>query len=171
MYSELQLYMPHSSKKKFGPTLEKERDDFETCLSTYQKSDISKVKGKVMEFLESVEEGLEKAKELQNTIGDELDPQNEQDMDECQAEGVIDHPDFVQSDPQNLPTQSETSTSTGIFKTVKLLSDEQRCQLTEKLDDDQRLVISIVLNHARLIQISKTVKLPLTLLNGPLLVI
>ena len=124
-----------------------------------------------MEFLESVEEGLEKAKELQNTIGDELDPQNEQDMDECQAEGVIDHPDFVQSDPQNLPTQSETSTSTGIFKTVKLLSDEQRCQLTEKLDDDQRLVLSIVLNHARLIQISKTVKLPLTLLNGPLLVI
>ena len=79
--------------------------------------------------------------------------------------------DFVQSDPQNLPTQSETSTSTGLFKTVKLLSDEQRCQLTEKLDDDQRLVLSIVLNHARLIQISKTVKLPLTLLNGPLLVI
>ena len=63
-------------------------------------------------------------------------------MDECQAEGVIDHPDFVQSDPQNLPTQSETSTSTGLFKTVKLLSDEQRCQLTEKLDDDQRLVLS-----------------------------
>ena len=110
MYSELQLYMPHSSKKKFGPTLEKERDDFETCLSTYQKSDISKVKGKVMEFLESVEEGLEKAKELQNTIGDELDPQNEQDMDECQAEGVVYHPDFVPSDPQNLPTQSETTT-------------------------------------------------------------
>ena len=45
MYSELQLFMPHSSKEKFGPTLEKERDDFETCLSTYQKSDISKVKG------------------------------------------------------------------------------------------------------------------------------
>ena len=101
MYSELQLYMPHSSKKKLGPTLEKERDNFEVCLSTYQKSNIAKVKGKVMEFLESVEEGLEKAKEMQNTIGDELDPQNEQDMDECQAEGVTDHPDFVQSDPQN----------------------------------------------------------------------
>ena len=123
-----------------------------------------------MEFLESVEEGLEKAKELQNTIGDELDPQNEQDLDECQAEGVKDHPDFVQSDPQNLQTQSDT-TPTGLFKTVNLLSDEHRCQLTEKLDDDQRLVLSIVLNYARLIQISKTVKLPLTLLNGPLLVI
>ena len=69
-YSELQLYFPHSTNADFGPTLELERENIEACQQTYQNSGIPRVKQKIMEFLESVEEGLEKAKELQNNIGD-----------------------------------------------------------------------------------------------------
>ena len=74
-----------------------------------------------MPFLESVEEGLEKAQELINTIGDEMDPQNEQERDECEAEGVKDHPDYSHIDPDNLP-QQENEASSGLFKTEKDLA-------------------------------------------------
>ena len=77
-----------------------------------------------MEHLESVEEGLEKAKDLQNAIGDELDPQNEQDRAECEDEGILDHPEFLQSDPANSENEREAeSTSSGLFKTVTLDSN------------------------------------------------
>ena len=83
-----------------------------------------------MEFLESVEEGMQKAQELiQNTAGDELDPQGEQDKDECEAEGVRDHPDFVFSDPGNFDKEVE-SASTGLFKTVTLIPEIELDQLT-----------------------------------------
>ena len=118
-YSELQLYHPHgliSDLHNFD--LEREREDFDTCKETYYTSSISDVKGKIMPFLESVEDGIEKAKE-QNTIGDEMDPQNEQDREECEAEGYQDHPDFVCIDPNNLNIETETS-NTGLFKTVSI---------------------------------------------------
>ena len=121
-----------------------------------------------MEFLESVEDGLEKAKELQNNdIGDVMDPQNEQDRDECEAEGVQDHPDFIHIDPNNLEQQVE-SVSKAIFKTVVLESDEQLMQLTMKLDPDQQYVLRLVLNYSRQIQISR--KTPM-LIQPPLLII
>ena len=82
-----------------------------------------------MPFLESVEEGLEQANE-QNDIGDEMDPQNEQDRIECEAEGLQDNPDFVWSDPNNLNMEKEAS-STGLFKTVILDSEENLCKLTD----------------------------------------
>ena len=168
-FSELQLYYPHSLKRTYGPTLSKERECMEKCLLTYNKSELHKVKGKIMEFLESVEEGLERAKEIQNEIGDELDPQNEQDKDECEAIGVQDHPDFVSMDPTNIEDSSERN-NTGIFKTVKLLSDEQLTQNTEKLDNDQRLVLSLILTYAARLKISRKtpidVKPPLLIIQG-----
>ena len=108
-----------------------------------------------MEFLESVEEGLEKAKEFQqNIIGDQIDPQNEQDKAECEAEGVQDHPDYILSDPSNLQQEAEV-TSTALFKTITIDSDNQLIQLTHMLDADQKLVLSFVLNYSRQIQISR----------------
>ena len=65
------------------------------------KSAVAATKRKIMPFLESVEEGLERATG-QNTLGDELDPQKEQDKAECEAEGCQDHPDFELINPNNL---------------------------------------------------------------------
>ena len=89
-----------------------------------------------MPFLESVEEGLEKAKELQNTIGDDLDPQNEQDKEECCEIGTKDHPDYALLDPANLENSDDTRS--GLFKTIELTSDERLINRTESLDKDQR---------------------------------
>ena len=81
-------------------------------------------------------------------IGDELNPQKEQDRDECEAEGIQENPNFVLSDPGNL-TENCESESTGLFKKVTLLTDDELEKLTEKLDDDQRLVLSQVQNYSR----------------------
>ena len=153
LYSELLLYHPHSRK---GVTLDKERDDIEICQHTYHSSQIYKVKSKIMEFLESVEEGLEKAQQLQNTIGDQMDLQNEQDNEECEVEGVQSHPDFISSDPGRLPRE-EASPSTGLFKKVVLAPDEELERLTHQLDEDQLLVLNKVLSYAKKIQISRKI--------------
>ena len=169
-FSQLQLYHPHTISLKTG--LHQERDDIEICLKTFDNSRINKVKEKIMPFLDSVEEGLERAKELvQNLVGDELDPQKEQDRDECEAEDIQDNPNFVLSDPANLLDDSEReSESTGLFKKVTLLSDNEREELTQKLDDDQRLVLSQVLNYSRRLKISRSrpekVEPPLIIVQG-----
>ena len=101
-YSELQLYHPHghiTEQKNFD--LQKEKDSFDSCKATFLKSRVSSVKRKIMPFIESVEEGLEKARE-QSNIGDELDPQNEQDRAECEAEGISENPDFACIDLDNV---------------------------------------------------------------------
>ena len=62
-------------------------------------------------------EGLERAEELNNLIGDELDPQGEQDKDEDSAEGIVDHPNFLHADPNNLegvPEKTKIWLVTGI---------------------------------------------------------
>ena len=51
-YSELQLYYPHSAER----SLEREKDSLDVCKETYCTSNLSRVKSKIMEFLESVED-------------------------------------------------------------------------------------------------------------------
>ena len=168
-YSELQLYHPHglfSKQQNFD--LQEEKENFEICKETYLNSAVSSVKQRILPFVESVEEGLEQAKE-QNIIGDELDPQNEQDRSECEAEGLIDHPDFAWIDPDNLETEKETS-STGLFKTVIIDSEENLHRQTQKLDPDQQIVFNKVLNFACQIKASRKtqaqVKPPLLIVQG-----
>ena len=153
-YSELQLYFPHTNKP--NANLLQEKDDITQSIQRFNTSNISNVKGKIMPFLESVEEGLKKAEELiQNTAGDDLDPQGEQDRTECEGEGVAPNPDFVLCDPGHLEKEVETTT-TGLFKTVTLSSDSELEELTENLDDDQRLALGLVLNYARQLKISRS---------------
>ena len=53
-----------------------------------------------MKLLESVEAGKEIAQEmLDSNVGDILDSALEQDNEDCEEIGVVDHPDFVFKDP------------------------------------------------------------------------
>ena len=90
MYSELQLYSPFKTETSLHA------DNFELCqkkyhnISTNGRSKIQNVKSVVMKHLEDVEEGMEKAKT--NKIGDILDSALEQDNDDCNDEGLTEHP-------------------------------------------------------------------------------
>ena len=86
-------------------------------------------KNRIMPFLETVEEGMEAAyQESKNTIGDMLDPENEQDRIECEDIGLEDNPDFAVKDFSDLLEEDETAPK-GLFKTVTLSSDEEIQQL------------------------------------------
>ena len=135
--------------------MNREKANLEICQETYIQGEIYKVKTMIMPYLESVEEGLEMAK-LNNSIGDELDPQNEQDRAECEAEGVSDNPDYMFKDPNDLPQECEERPR-GLFKTVALESEAEMENLISKLDDDQQLVLTKVINYARKIQISRKI--------------
>ena len=78
MYSELQLYKPHTNKQHHGKDfcLIEEKEDFDVCRTTYDNSNIMAVKNIIMPFIESVQEGMESAQNVKSTIGDELDPKN-----------------------------------------------------------------------------------------------
>ena len=58
--------------------------------------------------------------------------------------------------------ESNTENEAGLFKTVKLNSDEQLMELTKKLDSDQRMVLDVTLNYSRQIQLSRKLAMNIT---------
>ena len=152
----MQLYHPHTNVKKHGRTysLVQEKEDLAVCQKTYAKSQLNKVKNRIMPYLETVEEGMEAAYQESNTIGDILDPQNEQDQIECEEIGLEDNPEYAAKDFSEDFDENETAPK-GLFKTVTLCTDEEIYQLIRRLDDAQRMVVDTAVEFARHIQISR----------------
>ena len=151
-FSELQLYLPFTSEDMLYP------DCLEKCKSLYdEKSDhngqrkISNTKKILMEHLEIVEEGTEKAREVvDSSAGLLLDPENEQDDAECQLnEKYEQHPDFIIKDPDDLQCHQSEYMSSSMFKKIELYSDEKIKELTLNLDKEQRTVLDIGVSFAR----------------------
>ena len=150
-FSELQLYHPHSLLNN----LDNEKESFEVCEITYRNSNLHVVKGLIMKYLESVEDGLERAEELNNIMGDELDPQGEQEKEDDSAEGTVNHPDFLHADPTNFDGAPERSS--GVFKSVTLDSKDELYHLINKLDPDQRLILRKFVNFAKKLKIARKI--------------
>ena len=158
-FSELQLYYPHTNNPKDGHvySLELEKDDPDICQETYLSSDIHIVKSKIMPFLVAVEEGIEAAHELHNTVGNDLDPQNEQDRLECQDIGLEDNPDFLARDSTEFLESNEASPEKGLFKTTVVKPDNEIFPLIRRMDQDQRLVVDIAMTYIKNIIISRKI--------------
>ena len=91
-----------------------------------------------MPFLEAVEEGMEGAHELYNTIGNQLDPQNEQDRIECEEIGLQDNPDYIARDSSEFLGSEEAATITGLFKRIVVKPDNEIYPLIWRMDGAQR---------------------------------
>ena len=149
LFSELQLYHPHTNNRKDGQQycLIDESTDLEVCQKTYDESEIFRVKRRIMPFLETVEEGMEAAHELRNTIGDELDPQNELDQLECQEIGIQDNPEYATKDFTGVTDETEALATPGLFKTISIKTDEEVFQLIHRMDNDQRMVLDVAVSR------------------------
>ena len=108
-----------------------------------------------MPFLETVEEGMEAAHELRNTIGDELDPQNEQDQLECQEIGIQDNPEYATRDFTGVTDETEALATPGLFKTIIIKPDEEVFQLIHRMDNDQRMVLDVAIRYIKRILMSR----------------
>ena len=112
-FSELQLYRPFTNENTLCP------DSIDKCKALYDEiSDhngqrkVTNIKQILMEHLESVEDGTEKANDfLQSNAGALMDPVAEQDNAKCEKEVFEDHPQFAISDPGDLPGSSHETTS------------------------------------------------------------
>ena len=167
-YAQLQMFSPFKQEHELQP------DDFEKCKLLFNKRSshnddlkIQNVKSVLLQYLESVEEGLERAEELMDSnIGDTIDPELEQDNDDCEDIGVTEHPDFQFKDPSDLDVTKEEVKK---YKAIDLSDDNTLDIMTKALDEDQRVVLEIGVDFAKsLIKSKKAKKTPM---SPPLLIV
>ena len=119
-YSELQLYRPFASEDELS------KDSLEICKALYHEisafngeTKIFNVKKILMEHLEDVERGTEKALEIiDSNAGVVLDPEAEQDNDECANVQIEDHPDFLFKNSADYGNESIENNLTKSFKKI-----------------------------------------------------
>ena len=99
------LYTGYTDESELGAHDEKKCRD----LYLMKKEAILQVKSRLMPHTEAVEEARhfveEAIKEMRtqnNNIGDELDPEQEKEIEECENGNDDLHPDFLQLNPEGL---------------------------------------------------------------------
>ena len=150
----------------------------ENCTKDYHQyiENIHRVKEKVMEWLEDVEEArmyveetLKNETETEET-GIDLDAEKEQEIDDCEDEGNEEDPQYSHLNPDGfLNNPCESNMGIKITKQLILLDNELLNDKTKKLDEWQRKVVDIGIMFAR--NTVKARKTPNTALNAPRLVV
>ena len=168
-YSELQLYKPFSNEDELAP------NDLDQCQNLYSETSsfnllpkVINTKSILMKFLTEVEEGTEREQEiLDSNAGAMLDPENEQDNDDCDAELK----NIMSNDETDWPAEISGNSSVQSYRKIELYDDEQILSLTRSLDYDQRRVLDIAVNFAKTIVKNKKIskhntKAPLVVIQG-----
>ena len=151
--SELMLYHPFRDEK-----LDLHSDNEELCAKLYMQEfdNIQKVKKQVMEHLDNVEEARHMVEEYLNNeskieeMGEVLDGENVQDLEDCLMEDEELHPDFEHLDPKEVNDPSnETVMMEGQFKSIEIGNLEELRQETMMLDKYQKVVLEVAIRFAR----------------------
>ena len=151
--SELMLYYPFRDEIK-----DLHSDNAELCAQLYQKEidNIKKVKMQVMEHLENVEEARYMVEEyLKNQaeadgMGAKLDPEKEQEIDDCDMEDEEFHPDFVHLDPDDIVVnEKELIKKEKIVKPIEIGNIEDLRLQTQQLDSYQKYIIELAIRYSR----------------------
>ena len=150
MLNELMLYRPT-------------RDEFQSddLFELYHEQHLGQrkvdiVKSQVMEYLESVEEArlmmAEAEKEMDQflaDIGGALDPQGQQDNDECEDEGQREHPDYLHLDPSLIVEPSSNQKKSSPFVRIVVPPQEDLFKKIASLDKYQKEVINVAVKFAK----------------------
>ena len=169
--SELMLYSAYTDEQELGC------DDEERCKEIYleNKENIQYVKRYVMPFSQGVEEARHYVEEAMKktdqdeTIGNRLDPQHEQEIIECQVEEDLLHPDFVQVNPDNLESEDNSVQIKKTFRTIQIKTNDELLEEARHLDKFQKRVLHVAIRFAQNLMISKKRKMPSP--SGPLLMV
>ena len=147
-FSELLLYYPHFDEMEIFP------EDETACTKLYfaKQQEISLVKSQVMEHLQGVEEAryfVEKSLAENKSVGDDLDAAGEQEEDDCDYEGLVEHPDFLHLDPDVLPKSEDVIRVQKCYRQIEVDELSILCEKTRQLDSNQRKVVDIALTYAK----------------------
>ena len=133
------------------------RESIEQGIDNITDSHVIKVRRKVMPFIEDVEEAREKVAALNaEIVGEQLDPENEQDNAECNLIGDEVHPDYEIQHPEffhgdNLPPRAHASS----FRKVELWDNKRIRSEIRLLDPDQRYVLDLYVTYARTLKLAE----------------
>ena len=127
--------------KHFGPEEYERWHDDQKCIEDYEKykENIKKVKAKVMEWMEDVEEARYFVEEvMKNEInleetGDNMDPEMHQEDIDCELEGVEEDEQYRHLDPEGLK-DSDIPDSTSWYRKLEVKDQYVLEQETCKLD-------------------------------------
>ena len=84
------------------------------------------------------------------TIYDTLNPQGEQEDEECRQEGIQDDPQFVAYDHQGNFDEPTALPESYKYKSIEVPKKKELFSMTRMLGEEQALVLDQVLNHCRL---------------------
>ena len=110
---------------------------------------LNNVKSLLMPHLEGVEEGTQQCLLHSNAAGQTLDAANEQENDDCEHEGLSEHPDYLSKHPQDLLDKQESNKGDNVYKRIELSDPETVDEMTLRLDDEQSKVLNIGVNFAK----------------------
>ena len=169
-FSELLLYYPHFDEEEIFPNDEHEC----TMLYLEKQEQIAKVKSQVMEWLQAVEEAryfVEKSLIEQKSMEGQLDPTGEQENDDCEYEGLIEDPNFLQFDEDEVSDDKKRTNNEKIFRPIEVEDTKTLFEKARMLDTYQRRVLDICLTHAKdlvkaLKQNKKPPKAPKLMVHG-----
>ena len=117
------------------------------------KEEIEYVKKHMMPFSEGVQEARELVEAMEEAvkdkdIGNELDPEYEQEVVECLDENEEAHPDFIQVDPENLGVEGNLKQIKKTLRGIELKSSDELLLEARNLDQFQKRVLHIAIKFA-----------------------
>ena len=146
IFGEVMLYCPLKRESDMSEA----RELYEEVCDGIRKIDI--VKSQVMEHLEGIQEARYHLEQLENEIdfndvAKDLDPQGQQenDCEDLEAEAS----DYEHLNPDDLLLQSETRSSSSLYKKIEIPGDGELREATRKLDCYQKEVLNVVLKYAK----------------------
>jgi hypothetical protein len=116
---------------------------------------IKKVKRQVMEHLDDVEEARYMVEEyLKNQpkkeeLAIELDPEKEQEIDDCLMNEEESHPEFEHLDPSEFNDQNKNIQKEKVFKPIEIGNIEDLLMQTKLLDRYQKYVLEVAIRFSR----------------------
>jgi hypothetical protein len=167
-YAEMQKYLPFRDEEN-----ELGLDSLSECKEMYDKNSdkIIKVRETLLKYLKSVEIARERAEDIiSEGIGNTLDGNKEQEEDECEEEGVQEHPELFLKDPSglNFETNCEVNQS-NIYRKIELEENEDLNIKAQRLDVDQSIVLEIGVEYSK--SIVKAIKTNTERPQAPLVII
>jgi hypothetical protein len=118
--------------------------------SSVENFDITKVKKIVMPFLESVEEARNKVQESTlDSIGCDLDAENEQENADLEDEELLQHPEHNLLDPDEFQRYDDTIEHSEAYRKLDLVELDKLLIETRKLDKEQRFIVDKVLKYVK----------------------
>ena len=149
--SELMMYVPFRDENEF---MYKDDKEIERIYSE-NFDNIKKVKGKIMKYLEDVQEAryyVEEAKkklEIEE-VGINLDEAAEQDNADCQEEELELHTDYSHMETEGIKIQEENEKQvSSIYRKIDIPNMKELKENTALLDPFQRRVIDIGIQYAK----------------------